>query len=146
MEEKGSVEKDDMQIARDTLYSLLLGTLASGLALVALGTILYPQKSAFLLGGLLGLVTACGIALHLYRTIGRSLDLAPEQSAGYTRRMALLRLGLMGLPVILSVMIPEIIHPLGVLIGILGLKAGALLQPAFLRLIQKRRKEGEREC
>lgn len=140
------MEKDDMQIAKDTLYSLILGILFFGIILVTLGTLLAADKAAFVLGGLLGVVTACGIAVHLYKTIEKSLDLDPERSVGYTRGMALLRLGLMGLPVIAAVLIPQVLHPLGVLAGILGLKAGAFLQPAFLKLIKKWRKEGESEC
>lgn len=65
--------------------------------------------------------------------------MAPESAVSYTRRMALLRIGLMGIPIILALLVPAYLHVLGVFLGLLGLKAGAFLQPGILKLLQRRR-------
>lgn len=141
-------DKDDMQQAKDTLYSLILGIVFFGIILGVFGTLLFgaflpDARFAFLLGSMTGVVTACGIAVHLYKTIGKSLDMEADSGSNYMKRMALLRLLLMGLPVILSVLFPDVLHPLGTFMGLMGLKFGALLQPVVLRLIKKEKKVRE---
>ena len=133
--------ENEMQQAKDTLYSLILGTVASGVFFGVLGILFFSgARAAFALGVCLGMVTACSIAVHLYKTIDRALDMAAESAVSYTRRMALLRMGLMGIPVILALLLPDFFHVLGVLLGLLGLKMGAFLQPGILKLIQKRKR------
>ena len=132
-------EQEEKQ-AKDTLYTLILGTIVSGIIFGALGTWLFVDtRASFACGVLLGMVTACSIAVHLYKTIDKALDMAPESAVSYTRRMSLLRIGLMGVPVVLALLFSEYLHVLGVFLGLLGLKAGAFLQPGILRLIQRRR-------
>ena len=132
-------ENEEKQ-AKDTLYTLMLGTDVFGIIFGALGTLLFVDaRASFACGVLLGMVTACSIAVHLYKTIDKALDMAPESAVSYTRRMALLRIGLMGIPIILALLVPAYLHVLGVFLGLLGLKAGAFLQPGILKLLQRRR-------
>jgi len=139
--------QESMRQAKDTLYALILGTVFFGTVMGAVGTILFvDSRLPFALGTALGMVTACGIAVHLYKTIDKALDMEAEAAVTYTRQMALLRIGLMGIPVIAALLLPEYLHVLGVFLGLLGLKAGAFLQTGILKLIQKNRKEGERKC
>ena len=117
-----------MKEARDTLYSMLLGIIISGVLIGILGTLLYAgSRVPFALGVCLGVLAAVGIAFHLYYTIDRALDMEAEAAVSYTRRMALLRMIGMGIPVVVAVLFPTYFHVLGVFLGELTLKIGAFL-------------------
>lgn len=136
-----------MQQARRTLWGLIGGVIFSGCILGCLGTWLFEDsRLQFALGTVLGTLTACGIAVHMYVTIDKALDMAPEAAVNYSRWMAIVRIGLMGIPVVVALLLPSYLHVLGVFLGLLGLKAGAYLQWGILKLIEKKKKEGERKC
>ena len=105
---------------------------------------LRPHEPSLALG--VACIPRSGIAAHLYYTIGKSLDMSEEKAAGYTRGMAVLRLMLMGIPLVAACLLPEYLNVLGVLFGLTGLKIGAFLAPGVLKIIKKFKKEGEREC
>ena len=139
-------DKDALRGARITLYTLIIGIIICGLVFGAVGCFIAKHRIPYILGVTIGTFAACGIAVHLYYTIGKSLDMPEEKAAGYTRGMAVLRLMLMGIPLVGACLLPEYINVLGVLLGLTGLKVGAFMQPGVLKIIKKFKKEGEREC
>ena len=139
-------DKDALSGARITLYTLIIGIVVCGLVFGVIGCLITGRRVPYILGVTIGTFAACGIAVHLYYTIGKSLDMPEEKASGYTRGMAVLRLMLMGIPLVGACLLPEYINVLGVLLGLTGLKVGAFMQPGVLKIIKKHKKEGEREC
>ncbi|MCR4778919.1 MAG: ATP synthase subunit I [Lachnospiraceae bacterium] len=139
-------DKDTLRGARITFYTLLIGIVVTGFVFGAFGCIFIKPRLPYIFGVTIGTLAACGIAAHLYYTIGKSLDMSEEKAAGYTRGMAVLRLMLMGIPLVAACLLPEYLNVLGVLFGLTGLKIGAFLAPGVLKIIKKFKKEGEREC
>ena len=139
-------DKDALKGARITLYTLIIGIILCGLVFGAVGCFFTKHRAPYIFGVTIGTFAACGIAAHLYYTIGKSLDMPEEKAAGYTRGMAVLRLMLMGIPLVGACLLPEYISVLGVLLGLTGLKIGAFMQPGVFKIIKKLKKEGEREC
>lgn len=143
MEEKGS---NGMKGARETLITFEIGIILTGILFGGVGALFVKAPLQYVLGTAFGMLAACGIAVHLYITIDKTLDMPEEKASGYTRGMAMLRLVLMGIPVIVACLLPNVFNVLGVLFGLTGLKIGAYLQPGILKVIKKLKKEGEREC
>lgn len=135
--------KDERELEKQTLYALILGILISGIFFGVLGTLILTEiRLPFALGTVLGTAVACGLAVHMYRSIDEALDMEPDFAKRYMRGRSTLRMGLMGITLGAAFVLPEYLHVLGVFLGLMGLKAGAYLQPGILKLIEKR-KEGE---
>ena len=70
----------------DTLLELMIGILLSG-AVIEAGCIILTGYSGMFTSGLcIGLVTAAGLAAHMYRSIDYALDLQPEDAEKYMRK------------------------------------------------------------
>ena len=134
-------DRDPDKKALTTLKSMEIGIVLSVLVLALVGVFIVKDKLQFALGAALGCVVACGMAVHIYVTIDKALDLPEDKSSGYVTRMALLRLMLMGIPVLLACFLPGVFNVLGVLLGLTGLKLGAYLQPGVLKIINKPEKK-----
>ena len=134
-EEPEIIEDTDPMDPKETLKAFLVAIVITGLLLGAVGFIFFTTVQ-FALGVLLGVLTACGTAVHLYASLDKSLDMPADKAGNYQRSRAMLRLLIMGLPILIACLLPNVFHVLGVLLGITGLKLGAYLQPVTLKAIK----------
>ena len=118
----------------DTLLELMIGILLSG-AVIEAGCIILTGYSGMFTSGLcIGLVTAAGLAAHMYRSIDHALDLQPEDAEKYMRKAYMIRavaiLAVAGL--VTWFRLGYVMAAFG---GMLCLKFGAFLQPVLHRII-----------
>jgi hypothetical protein len=114
-----------------TLKELMTGTLLFGLVCLAAGVWFVDSPLKYILGLLIGLILALSAAWHMHYSICRNMDLnAGNDGAAnaYAVKNSMLRYGVI-LVVFLAVCLTDFAYPLAVFLGIMGLKAGAYLQP-----------------
>ena len=114
-----------------TLKELMTGILLFGLVCLVAGVWFVPSPLKYILGILTGLILALSAAWHMHRSICRNMDLnAGNDSAAnaYAVKNSMIRYGVI-LVVFLAVCLTDFAYPLAVFLGIMGLKAGAYLQP-----------------
>ncbi len=114
-----------------TLKELMTGILLFGLVCLVAGVWFVPSPLKYIWGILTGLVLALSAAWHMHWSICRNMDLnAGNDSAAnaYAVKNSMIRYGVI-LVVFLAVCLTDFAYPLAVFLGIMGLKAGAYLQP-----------------
>lgn len=117
--------------ARDTLYDLYAGNVLFSLLSMIIGLFFVSAKGAYILGILLGGAVACGMALHMYRSLDVALELGSDGAVKYMRKRTGVRMIVMGAAVVAACLFPEIIDVLGVVFGLFSLKLSAYLQPVI---------------
>lgn len=127
-----------MKNMNETLKDLIIGIILTMLIVCIIGALVTNNKLAFILGDVLGSVIAILIAIHLNATIAKALDMNEEGAAKYTKKMSILRIIIMGCAVVVALTLPEVFNLIGTLLGILGLKISAYLQPLTNRFITKK--------
>lgn len=126
----------------ETLGELIVGILVSGL-IIQLGAIAVTGfLPKFAIGLWIGVLTAAGLAVHMYRSIDHALDMDPDSANKYMRKTYLIRtiaiLAVAGLVTYFRVG-----YVMATFVGMLCLKFGAFLQPLTHRLFGKKKKESE---
>ena len=127
-----------MKNMNETLKDLIIGIVLSILIVCIIGAIVSNNRLSFILGDILGSIIAILLAIHLNATISRALAMNEEGAAKYTKKMSFLRLIIMGCAVVVALTLPEVFNLIGTLLGILGLKISAYLQPLTNRYITKK--------
>lgn len=127
-----------MKKMNETLKDLIIGIVLCMVVVCIIGALVTDNKLSFIFGELLGSIIAIMLAIHLNASISRALDMNEEGAAKYTKKMAILRLIIMGCAVVVALTFPEIFNLIGTLLGILGLKISAYLQPLTNRFITKK--------
>ncbi|WP_167957719.1 ATP synthase subunit I [Anaerosporobacter faecicola] len=122
----------------DTLKDLLFGIVISAVIVSIIGMMLTDNKVTYLLGVLLGTVIAIMLVIHLNATISKALDMTAEGATRYTKKMAILRIIIMGCAVVIALTFSEVFSLVGTILGILGLKFSAYLQPLTNKFITKK--------
>lgn len=130
----------------ETLSELLAGILVSGLVIQVIQLFIcasYSQFAAargpFAVGLWIGVLTAMGLAVHMYRSIDRALDMISNDAEGYMRRAYLIRtVAILGVAGITTAF--KIGYVMAVFLGVLCLKFGAFLQPLMHKIWKKFRK------
>lgn len=128
------------QVCREMLIGLLLWSIVIGIFLTVIAT----HRLAALAGVCAGGLTAAGIILHMYRHLDIALDLDAKHAQRHIQAAALKRLFFMGAAVAVSLVLPEYIHPAGVILGLFGVKVTALLHPLLHKFLAKRKAAGDK--
>ena len=106
--------------------------------------VIASHKLAAVGGVVAGTAVAAGLILHMYRHLDIALDMDAKHAQSHTQVAALQRMFIMGLAVAVSMMFSKYIHPVGVVLGIFGVKITALLNPLLHTKLEKwkQRKDG----
>lgn len=115
----------------ETLKELLIGILLFDMAALLIGVWFVDSPSKYIVGMAAGTALACFGAIHMYHSIERNLEIniARENAANaYSVRGSMVRYGVI-LIVFVVLCLTDVAYPLAVFLGIMGLKAGAYLQP-----------------
>lgn len=130
----------------ETLSELLAGILISGLVIQVIQLFIcasYSQFAAsrgpFAVGLWIGVLTAMGLAVHMYCSIDRALDMVSNDAEGYMRKAYLIRtVAILVVAGIITVL--KIGYVMAVFLGVLCLKFGAFLQPLMHKIRERFRK------
>lgn len=126
----------------ETLAELLCGILVSGVV-VQLADLaaawIYPQfrelRLLFSIGLWIGVLVAMFLAVHMYRSIDKALDMRPEDAESFMRRVYLFRTAVILLAAA-AVKCFNLGYVMAYFVGVLCLNSGAFVQ----RMLQKLRK------
>ncbi len=139
------MEKDAEKMD-ETLKELMTGALLFVLICLVAGVWFVASPLKYIWGLLIGLVLAEAAAWHMYYSIGRNMELNAGNNGAanaYAVKSSMIRYGVI-LVVFLAVCLMDFAYPLAVFLGIMGLKAGAYMQP-FTRKYLFRKKETDIE-
>lgn len=124
--------------SNETLLEMILGILLFGGVIWLVGIWFVSDKILFTTGLWMGIAVACISGWHMARTLDRGMDLG-AQATKYIISQNMLRY--VGIVIIYGVIcITHIGDPIAAFIGIMGLKAGAYLQPLIHGKITKEKR------
>ena len=127
--------KDFIKKISETLKELLIGILFYGIIVEAIGICFIDAKMYCSLGLWFGVILALAAAIHMWWGINKALDL--QDAAGkYALSQNLIRYGVIVFAFAV-LCITDFGNPLAAFAGIMGLKAGAYLQPLTHKIIIK---------
>ena len=115
----------------ETLKELLVGISLFEILAVVIGIWFVDSPVKYGLGVLAGAVLALLSAIHMYWSIRKNLEINMDNASAantYSVKNSMIRYGVI-LIVFLFFCLTDIAYPLAVFLGIMGLKAGAYLQP-----------------
>lgn len=124
----------------ETLKELMTGILLFGLVCLVVGVWFVNSPLKYIAGLLIGLVLALSAAWHMHWSICRNMDLNVDREGAanaYAVKSSMIRYGVI-LVVFLAVCLTDFAYPLAVFLGIMGLKAGAYLQPFTRKYLFKK--------
>lgn len=101
--------------------------------------IIASHKLAALAGIVVGTAVAAGLILHMYRHLDIALDMDAKHAQSHTQVAALQRMFIMGAVMAVSMLWWEYIHPVGVVLGLFGVKITALMNPLIHKAKHKLR-------
>lgn len=110
-----------------TLFELEVGILIFGVV-CQLFVFFVKDKAGYSIGLWIGVVTALLAAVHMWWSLDKGLDYGEKAAVGFLTRQNIFRyLGIILVFVVICV--TQAGNPLSAFLGIMGLKAGAYLQP-----------------
>ncbi|MBQ8041222.1 MAG: ATP synthase subunit I [Lachnospiraceae bacterium] len=127
----------------ETLKELMTGILLFVLMCLLIGVWFVPSAWKYILGLFIGMVLAEAAAVHMYVSLRRNMDMnAGRENAAntYSVKNSMIRYAVI-LIVFLVVCLTDFAYPLAVFLGIMGLKAGAYLQPYTRKYLFRKREE-----
>ena len=121
-----------MSQVKETLKGVFIGILIYTALVEVIGIFFSGDVFAYTLGLLVGATVTCVLMLHMTYTLNKALDMAETQAMKYTRRQSFVRLLIMLGALVFGVVFDKL-NFIALVLGILGLKIGALLAPFFLK-------------
>lgn len=119
-----------------TLRDLIAGIIACNMIQMLVGLLFSSNRLSFALGTLAGGTVAVGIAIHMYCTLDKGLDMQPDAAKKYITMQSILRLCVIFLVGAVAMWVPDL-HFLAVIFGVLSLKVSALMQPVIHKCITR---------
>ena len=130
-----------MRQAEKLRKELLTGLVIWLVPVLLLSLVIANHRLAMLAGVLAGGATAAGLLFHMYHHLYIALDLDAKHAQSHTQFAAIQRLAIMAVVLAASMVYPAILHPIGVVLGIFGLKITALMNPFLHKQLVKRREK-----
>lgn len=131
-----------METAKISLWEVIIGIWLFAVVVIVAGVFFVPNPLAYVLGEVVGSLTASAMMFHLYHSIDIELDLPEKKATNHSRVMGMLR-GVMEIAVLFSsFLVSDWILPYTVLVGLLSRKFAVLMVP-FMEKIRLK-KEGNK--
>ena len=127
----------------ETLKELLVGISLFEILAVVIGIWFVDSPVKYMLGVLAGAVLVLLSAIHMYWSIRKNLEVNMDNASAanaYSVKNSMIRYGVI-LIVFLFFCLTDIAYPLAVFLGIMGLKAGAYLQPFTHKYLFRKQEE-----
>lgn len=115
------------------IYGLLVWIVTVALILV----IVSDHRWAMLCGVVLGGMVAAGILFHMFHHLDIALDMDPKQAGRHIRLAAIRRMAAMAVCAGASVYLYRYIHPVGMILGMFGIKVSAFLYPSIHKIYEE---------
>ena len=121
-----------MNQVKETLTGFLIGIGIYTLLIEAVGLFFSEDILSYTLGLLFGAGIAIFLIFHMAKTLDKALDLSQAEASKYVKRQSFIRLFIM-LVVMVIGLAAKRLNFIAIVLGLLGLKMGALLAPFFLK-------------
>jgi hypothetical protein len=118
------------------LFEMITGIIVFGFMCQMTIVWFLKDKLGFSLGLWLGIITAVGYTIHMWWSLGQYLPMGAF-AQGIARKHAALRYLVVG-AILIIVAITNAVQFLAVFLGIMGVKAGAFLQPFIQSLCRRK--------
>ena len=141
IENEENKEKNNMPEEKQTLWELMIGTIAFVFFLM-LGNLLVENPLAYTVGLILGGAVSIGMSVHMYSSLQKAVLYDRKNAEKKIKIGSLIRMAFMLIALVVSVIVPQYISLVGVALGILSLKFSAYLQPLTHKVLKKIRNKG----
>lgn len=118
---------------RKVLFDLWIGIAILGILILGIGVWFVKNPLSYILGLLLGLVTAAVLAKHMHSTIEKAMARDDGKFATRMRLYTIMRYGIVIVVLVVACISPYT-NPIATFIGTLTLKLAAYLQPLTHKL------------
>ena len=134
-----------METAKKTLIEVITGIwILAGIVIIA-GVFWVSNPVAYVLGELVGSLTASLMMLHLYRSLDIEMDLKRKSAVDHSRIMSVVRSVLEIAVLAGSLFFSHWISPVTVFAGLFSRKISAVCVPFIKRRREKRKKDNNAE-
>ena len=123
-----------MNQVKETMKGFFIGIGIYAVLIEIVGIFFSDDILSYTLGLLFGVAIAILLIIHMAKTLDQALDLPQIEANKYTKKQSFLRLFIMLIAMIIGLRI-KYFNFITVVLGLLGLKFGALLAPVFLKLL-----------
>lgn len=123
-----------MKQVKETLVGFLIGIGIYTAFVELFGVFFSGNALYYTLGLLTGAFVSVALIIHMAVTLNKALDLPQDKAASYVRRQSFLRLAVMLAALVLGLIFDEL-NFIALVLGLLGLKIGALIAPFFLKCL-----------
>ena len=127
--------KENIKKISETLKELLIGIVFYGIIVEIIGVCFIKDKIYFSIGLWFGILLAIAAAFHMWWGLNIGLDLG-DSASKYVLSQNMIRYGVI-VVAFAALCIMDLGNPLAAFAGIMGLKAGAYLQPFTHKIITK---------
>ena len=127
--------KEKIKKISETLKELLIGIWIYGILVEIVGIVLVKEKIYFSVGLGVGILMASAAAIHMWWGLDKGLDLG-EGAGKYVLSQNMIRYGVI-VVAFGALCMMDFGNPLAAFAGIMGLKAGAYLQPFTHKIMIK---------
>ena len=127
--------KDKLKKISETLKELLIGILFFGVLVEGIGCFFVKNKIYFSIGLGFGILLALGAAFHMWWGLNIGLDLG-DSASKYVLSQNMIRYGVI-VVAFGALCVMDFGNPIAAFAGIMGLKAGAYLQPFTHKIMKK---------
>ena len=124
-----------MREAKKILKEMIIGVFIWSLPVLVMLAFIAENKPAAVCGVLAGAFKAAGIIYHMYKHLDIALDMDPENARKHTLKSAFQRTFIMVAVLMVSMIWYSYVHPIGVVLGLMGVKMTAYMQPYVHRFI-----------
>lgn len=121
-----------MNQVKETLTGFLIGIGIYTLLIEAVGLFFSEDILSYTLGLLFGAGIAIFLIFHMAKTLDKALDLSQAEASKYVKRQSFIRLFIMLVVMVIGLAVKRL-NFIAIVLGLLGLKMGALLAPFFLK-------------
>ena len=127
--------KEKIKKISETLKELLIGILFYGILVELIGLCFIENKLYFTIGLWFGIFLAVSSAIHMWWGLNIGLDLG-DNAGKYMLSQNMIRYGVI-VVAFAALCIMDFGNPIAAFAGIMGLKAGAYLQPFTHKILSK---------
>lgn len=123
-----------MEQVKQTLIGIFLGMGCYAVGVELVGVFFSDDLLSYSLGLLLGTIVAVLLVIHMAKTLDKALDMPEAQATKYARKQSFFRLFIMLVAGVVGLSCSKVKF-ISLVLGILGIKIGALFAPFFLKRI-----------
>lgn len=118
-----------MREEKETFWDLLIGIVGLSFIICLIGGTATKGSGVFIAGVCYGGVVALILAIHMFKSLEKTLDLEEDGAIKHARKMTAIRMMIMILAVVIALYLSDWLNLVGVVFGILTLKISAYIQP-----------------